>query len=430
MPSYRAYAPAIVLLGLPLSALAQNILGLYGALHVTPLPPSYHGFPLHLLGYTDATRGVSRGLESAAAFAIAAAQSFMLWRLLAASDESLSNRVVAIGAALLAAIAVFSPLLTSSDPYFYVGAGILGFTTYDPPQAPFIGQFSPLNVHFSIDGTTYGPAWVALNSAIVALGHTFLQKLEALRIVNALAVISCFLLLKRCGVDRNVCCLFLLNPYIWYFFVATPHNDILALVAIVAAIAISARQPAIAVLLVTAAGLIKLPFLLVGSVAFSKLQGLKARCAAIAISVVACVAISWLIGGHGYVRSLLHYGEVRKALWDPSGACLIGMGSAFFVSLTLLAATRRKYIWSNALLAAAASPFPLAWYALWGLPYVLTERRHIGTLLTVFPIIGFGLDEWYTGEPFIFVILLLIAGFATRDYLGLVRLRNRSATMS
>jgi hypothetical protein len=132
-------ATLIVLFGLPLSALAQNLLGL-------------------------------RNPISVAAFGIAAGQSYMLWRLLGAAPKATAASKLVAGAALLAIVSLASPLLTSSDPYFYVGAGILGFQTYEPPHMPFRGEFSPLNYQFVVDGTTYGPLWVALNTFVVSCG--------------------------------------------------------------------------------------------------------------------------------------------------------------------------------------------------------------------------------------------------------------------
>ncbi len=66
----------------------------------------------------------------------------------------------------------------------------------------------------------------------------------------------------------RVLALFAINPAIYYSFVIMGHNDLFAVLLVVAAMAVIARRPVLGVALAAASGLVKISFLFISALVF------------------------------------------------------------------------------------------------------------------------------------------------------------------
>jgi hypothetical protein len=305
-----------------------------------------------------------------------------LWNELRANPRA-KNLPLIVGAALLAGIAICAPCLTSADAYSNVGYSILGGEAYTPPSAPFIGEFSVINNWWGtpLVPAPYGPLWIHLLPAQESFAHSLLGKLLLLRLA-ALIEFCCFLVaLRVAGFKREIVALAALNPFFWLQFVVDAHNDILPLLLVTLAFALVRKIPGIAAALVIGAGLIKIPFALLGLLCFVRLRPSQ-RYGLGVLSILVTVGLSILWGGGRYFSALVHHAMPDSPLESPAhflGAILAGG----IVIATLVIGPRFR----AALLAVPAlAPGLFPWYLSWGLPYGLLRHRYLTWLLIALPV--------------------------------------------
>jgi hypothetical protein len=361
--------------------------------------------------------GPEHGLISLAALGLAVMQTVGFGSLVlgVAQRESMSRRLVPFVAGILAILAIWSPAVSSGDVFGYVGLGMLGSHVFERPAHFFTGEYAALFDGYPLRPTIYGPLWVALNAAVVALGGTFAAKVLALRAFGAVLLGALAWLVMRLTRSRAMVAAVLLNPMLWLQFVANAHNDVLAVTLIVAALVLLAqRRPAWAMALVGAAGLVKLPFLVVGAVAFGRLGTRRAFLYA-AGACALCLALSALFGGRPYFDALLATARGRGAFMDPvmqaakAALALAALGSTLFVLL------RGRYPSFAGWLYPALAPVLFPWYLIWAVPYALAAEAGALTTLLVLPVLGtlcdtiYGLDAFALALPVAALAALVVA---------------------
>lgn len=310
---------------------------------------------------------------SYAAFAIAVLQTGALAYLALAAERRLPRMWLAVGTAvaMFAAIALATPAMSTTDPYEFAASSIAGWASYAPPKGILDGTiYAPIAPHIQLRGVLYGPLWLAFDIAELGWIPTIIGKIVMLRVVNALLIVAFAALLARLRFSRAAVVACLANPAFWYYSVVNPHADIEGLVILaLAAVALTAARPWVAVVLVAIAGCFKLPFVVAGGAIFASLDGATRRFglwgSAIALSLVVTVLLAgprYMLGFSGYVA---HSGELTHesavGLWIPFAVFAVG-------ATAVLVTTGRgtpAVAWTFGQLGPLAAP----WYLLWGVPF-------------------------------------------------------------
>jgi hypothetical protein len=329
--------------------------------------------------------------------ACAAAQSYALLALYRCRP---SLRAIATGSAVLAAMSLAVPALSSFDAYGYVHDAILGLQSYTPPARPFQGEFHVIDLWFGKPSPTlYGPLWLAIDRIVTAAAPNLVTKIAALRVFNALLYAALIAILRGLGAPRRILTVIALNPAMLFQFVANVHNDIIVIDLLLGAATLARTRTAAASGLFAVAGLVKLPYLALGLPVFSATRQLPRRLVAIAAGIAAAAAVSWFAGGSGYVAVLTHHASPAHVAiaWRliPAGIALAALVAALFGARRYIAALwfipsigAFELPWATASGQAFAIPWILPWYFVWGLPYALNRHRILGFLAVSFPLLA------------------------------------------
>lgn len=381
---------------------AQLALCDYQAAHDGIRPAWFALTPYHFVD--DAYRfGGHHGRISYYALALAFIQTAALVTLLAVVSHHPSSRatriVLASGAAAMAILALTSPVVTSGDIFGYVGVGMMKWQAYLRPAHFFTGAYARVFDHYPIRPVPYGPVWLGLNMAVVALGSTFAGKALALRIFGAILILALIGALRALRVSPAILWAVALNPMLWFQFVVNAHNDLLAVVLLVAALAaVERRAPWLAVVLVAAAGAVKLPFLALGVVVFARTPKLEWRLAYAAAAVALTLGVSYLFGGTPYFDSLMATG--RSRLGWPLEITLLKAGvAAIALAATAAAVFARRFTVFAAWFYPGLAPLLFPWYLAWTLPYVCAAGAGLLETLLILPLASTFADTIYALDP-------------------------------
>ncbi|GAC1542372.1 MAG: hypothetical protein NVS3B16_07240 [Vulcanimicrobiaceae bacterium] len=312
--------------------------------------------------------------SAALGFGIGACETLALGVVLLglADGVAIGRRAVAGVVAALAFVSLTAPVMSTTDPYEYVATGLLRFAAYAPPHDAFVGSiYAPIDRFIPLRGVIYGPLWVLVDIVQTSFGSTIVQKIEALRVTNLAFVLALVQVLRACRVSRAVVIAVALNPVVWFYTVANPHADIQGLLLLAAAFYFARRSNvAFAMLCVVAAGLIKLPYVVIGGVMLSPLRGGVLRVAAWCGAVALVLAVSSLVQGHAYVHDVSKFAVVKSEVNRSNGWLLMlpVVVAAVFAMLAF-----RKGAAGIALLFSQAGPIAAPWYLYWGLPYALVS---------------------------------------------------------
>jgi hypothetical protein len=286
---------------------------------------------------------------------------------------------------LLCVASLCAPAMSTTDPYEYVATGLLGFHSYMPvPGALARTIYAPLSENIPLRGVIYGPLWVAVDMLQTAPGTSVLVKLEMLRLWNVVFLGALYVLLGRAGVGMRTRLLFAMNPAVWYYVVVNPHAEVQGLLFSVGALIAARRSRGIvASVLLACAGLIKLPFLLVGAVTLAPLNDVRRRFAAWAAATIVVAAVSWLVPGpafwHDFSQYVTHSGSHAHA--NLRDGWLYVAPLVVVAVLVLLA--RGQAIFGVAWLFAQVAPLAAPWYLLWGIPYAAVTERLTAFLIAM-----------------------------------------------
>lgn len=301
----------------------------------------------------------------------------------------------ALSGCAMAILAVMSPVLTSTDAYFYVFAGNAGLASYDPAPGALRGSDAVMNQFIPLRGLIYGPLWIAINSAIVSFGHTTAQKIEALRFTNVLLMLVAVSTLRALQISVRAQLAFILNPMLWFYIVLNGHNDLIAVLPCLVAILAAPFCLALAASFVALAGCIKLPFLVVGMLAFVRVPNRRKALAASVGATALCLGVSWIFGGARYFHDLLGYVHGRSAQIQSAGTIFVALAGSVSAILIIAALWARRVFPGAAFLVSYLSPLAFPWYLLWGLPYAILARRGLAATLFAFPLAAVLMDATY-----------------------------------
>jgi len=404
------------LLALPLLLAAQLRIADHLAAH-----PLARTFAAHLpvpvvdefIGHYGRRYFTLRAAESHALVALACLEAFALGCVyLNLCAEAGRGRRILVGlvSATMALITLAPHALSSGDAYAYVGYALLGIPAgYQPPGTPLAASFDAIGLVWNpLPSSVYGPLWMVFVHGVTMHATTLLAKIEALRVVGVCAIGALALALRCCGFNAAILALVVVNPVLFNQYAVNAHNDILPVVLVVFAFAAVRRYPALAALLVTAAGLMKLPFVAFGALAFTSIEGRALRLMATGGTALAVLVLSTTWAGTVYFRSItgvVHDREGHYAVLQTVIAIVVALS----ILLTLL---RRPRPASTIFAFPAIGTLPYAWYLLWGLPYALTDRRLLAVFLVALPVAEVFLDlTIFTLEEKVVVALALILAF-------------------
>lgn len=323
---------------------------------------------------------------------------FALYRMLRTRRPTLATASsLCIACAVMLAAAMLTPATTSGDMYLYVGFAHLGAASYAPPAVPFEGEFAAVNRLWGLPmlPAAYGPVWIGLSRWTLLAGHSLGAQVEAFRITGAIlfcASASLLFLLRR---EPATAALFALNPALIEQYVADGHNDILCLALTLAAfLAVRRGVVSAAIVLVALAGAAKLPFALIGALAFASLARPGRRVAWATIAIVLALGITELLSGGRYATAATHAMQAYAA-GDRSAslAHLVLAAVALGALLTALALHHFNRGASWSFLAFSSELFP--WYVAWGVPYALLEGSWLAVYLLSLPLVAFNLTTVY-----------------------------------
>jgi hypothetical protein len=366
----------------------------YGAHTQRPLPGWLAALPLVPLEdrapyYSQIPLGKSIG-------AVVVVETFLLIALyLVLRERYLTAKhwvVVAVGASTLGTISLLTASLTSIDIYAYTASAILGISAYHPPNFHFHGEFFAFNRLYGATmlPSPYGPLWLGLSVAVTSPFASLAGKLVALRVLGLTALMCCFFACRSHGVKGPELVLFALNPAFYQFFVQDAHNDITAAALALTSMALARRSTVAAVIAGASAGAIKLTLLSVGAIAFARTPGRTRRVALWVATIVFGVGLCLSVGPMVYLGAL-HLTSVlyQDILDDPVENVLHAS-----LALAAIGAMLGVSIWKRATPTAAFAFMALSeaffgWYAIWGLPYAVLERRGLHLFLIAMPILSF-----------------------------------------
>jgi hypothetical protein len=339
---------------------------------------------------------------SFAALAFVLVQSIGLTAVVAAfvpersrADRDAAWALVLCAAGALGAFALFAPAIGSSDMFGYVGLGLLGAHPFERPAHFFTGEYARFFASYPLRPTVYGPLWIGLNAALVSLGGTFAAKLFVLRAFGATQLLALAALVWSLARSRALTAAVLLNPMLWLQFVVNAHNDLMAVTLVAGGVALVARRhTGWAIAAIAAAGLVKLPFLLLGVVAFGR-EGRRRALLSAGSAVAVCVAISAVFGGKPYLDALLTTTAQRGIDMDPvlqASKIVMALTPVFVTAYVLL---KGRYPAFGGWLYPALAPILFPWYLVWAVPYALAARA--GALLTLLalPLVATLVDTIY-----------------------------------
>lgn len=323
-------------------------------------------------------------------------QSIALWLAFRCFQSRRRRNVLIVAMSFALGIslwAAFENAPQSNDVYAYIGYAKQPDVhhAYATTDTPLPASFAKVNRVWGkpLVPSAYGPVWVAYDRALLASSVDIPDAVFRTRFSNTcfLAAIAATLYLLR--VPAITIWLFSINPLVWNNFVLSAHNDVIPVFLTCAAVlAVGLGAPLIGVVLVTAAGLCKITFALVGLVAFAGMPRPAARIALSSMTLALVVAGSWVLGGGAYRNALTYVAHMHQLRSTLPGIAvhytLAALAAAAVVAALVRRAWLRAAVWSFPSLSVSY----YSWYTLWGLPFALTSRSYTVRFLISLPVIG------------------------------------------
>jgi hypothetical protein len=337
-------------------------------------------------------------------FLVALLASVAAYALLLALARGVSARAAIALVAALHAIVFVGPILLSTDVFSYIAYARMGVEhginpyTHGPISISSDAVYYYVGTHWKHVATAYGPLYTLLSYPLAPLGLK--GSIWGMKIVAMLASAGTLALCWRCARARGrnpVAALLAVgaNPLYVFYGVGGAHNDLLMMLAMMAAVSLTldgrdARAGAVVVAgaLVKATVVALLPFMVLARRRRSLLVG-----AGVALGLGALAAFA-AFGVHGLdVVGALNRDAafVSTDSFPTEIAHLFGKPGVFPVDHDLLKAalvvivlhlawrTWRGYDWVAAsgwtlLAISVTSTWLLAWYILWPLPLAVIAR--------------------------------------------------------
>jgi hypothetical protein len=349
---------------------------------------------------------------------IAAAQSFLLFLMYRARESAqhpLLRIVIPCVCAVACAEAIFAPAMTSPDVYYYITYAHLGFASFSAqPQAVTLPGLPLADwCEQRVLPSAYGPAFIAYMHFLPP-GSPVAQILM-IRAANTLWFLALLVALAAAGAPAGVVRLAALNPILLFQYVASPHNDLIATVLVVAGVALAARRPLAASIAVIAAALFKLSFALTGMLIFTRLPTLRARVGAAAATCIASLALSYLFAGPKYFAGLAYFDKLLAPEANRlQYIAFLGALAAVAYALLRQGFSRSAVYAFPALRVQAIFP----WYAIWPLPYALLADAQaqkpatsfLASFLILMPIMAFLMETGIARSVQMTAFVIVAAG--------------------
>jgi len=328
---------------------------------------------------------------------------------------------IASTATILAILALFSPAMEGVDLYLYVGQALATPNAYHPNIHLLPGEYAIINKMWGLPlcPSAYGPLWIFLDKLVTTPMPTLVTKLFALRFLGLIAIALCIALLISLKFPRWTLAVFAINPAIYDIFVSEGHNDIFGTLFVLAATTAYRRSPAVAVALAATAGTFKLPFILIGALAFTIERNIARRINFGAISACLACAISLLAGGPWYLWALHRVTILAEHPTLLLERLLHVACEALAIGFLLLAITRKRFfpgaVWSIPSLSLGV----LSQYLAWSIPYALLAEEANCTFFAMLPIAAYLLNTQYEVTPFFIFLRTAIVAVPT---IGIIHL--------
>ncbi|MDQ6914924.1 MAG: polyprenol phosphomannose-dependent alpha 1,6 mannosyltransferase MptB, partial [Actinomycetota bacterium] len=321
---------------------------------------------------------------------------FVAYAVALACHRRLARRVVVTTMAVLVVLFTLAPPLFSSDIFSYVAYARMGVIHGISPyvHGPLSIKSDPVipYTHWLITRSVYGPVFTLFSYALAPLGLTAtLWGLKAIEGLAAAALVGAvWEIARRLGRDPLLPAMIVgLNPVFLAYGVGGGHNDVLMLsLATLGVLGVVAGREAagaaglVASAAVKASTVIVAPFMLLGAVRRDKLV----RGGVVAVAIVGAAGlIAFGLDVFGFLLQLeKHQSLTSTSSWPETLSGFFGhipgvevLGRVVLVLGVggLLVATWRGTIgwiaaagWALFLLA-VTSPWLLAWYTFWPLPF-------------------------------------------------------------
>ncbi|HTV74717.1 MAG TPA: hypothetical protein VME66_13555 [Candidatus Acidoferrales bacterium] len=382
--------------------------------------PYGHDFPLPVIGAgylyradVDPLRAciveIAAIVQSIALLAVAALLSIRMAR-----DRAV-DVIVIVTAVVLTVTAVSAPAMESADLYSYAGLA-RSAAPYEPTNIPFSGDAAIINRLWGVPllPSPYGPLWLAISKAVITPAHDLGTQLIALRLLEVASLAACLLLLRALKVSRATLALIAINPAVYDLFIAEGHNDIMGVAFLLSATWARRYSAPLAIVLASAAGLIKLPFALLAMLVFVPETTLRRRLLLGAAPAVLTVAISALAGGIPYSQALHRVYQAYTATATPIDSLLQLALALLAVGSVLFTVLYRRFLPGAVWAFPALGHFALAQYLAWSFPYALAMREPPLWFFASLPVAVYLLNTDFSMTP-LFVglrVLLVIAPIA------------------
>ncbi len=324
----------------------------------------------------DGDRGSSahHGLFSAFGFAIGAVETAALGFIVLAVSRGVrvSRPVLVFAVGISAVVSCIAPDLSTSDPYEYVATGILGFGAYAPPTGALAASiYGPISKIVPLGGVIYGPLWVGIDVVETWFGSSVFEKIYALRFWNVGLILGLVQIMRASRLTPAVILSVVLNPALWFYTVVNPHADIQGLILLATAFYFARNFKIVpAAIALIAAGLIKLPFVIIGGAILMPIKSPAKRIAVWVLAIGAVAAISYVIPGHAYATDLVKFAAAKTQSHVISKW-------VFFVPVVAVAMLGLVLFGKRAggisLFFSQAGPIAAPWYLYWGVTYAIAS---------------------------------------------------------
>lgn len=340
-----------------------------------------------------------------------------LYVAVATLDESprLISAICVCGVVILA-IESLTSAFGGPDIYAYIGLGQTSFP-YHPTNAALPFPDAPISRIWGhpLLPSPYGPLWNAIAHVISNSSTHLGQQALSFRFLGFFAMLASVgaLLVER---RFTAAALFALNPALWQLYVVEAHNDIVGVALIL--IAFACRRNAVLSLgFVALAGMVKLPFLLMGVLVFASETSVRKRLALATSGVLAGTGLSLLFGGRAYVGAMRDI-AMRSAHSISPYLYSFHLALALLALLAVISAiVKRRFFWGASFSFVALGQYPAAQYLGWAIPYALNDETQGALYLISLPLAAYMGSFVFPATPLLtigcdalfFVLLLTLA---------------------
>jgi len=346
----------------------------------------------------------------------------LLWLFRAlAAGESRGYAWIVSGVAAMVLLSVVNAVNTDIDASAYIARAKLAtwHDAYRPPPVSFHGNgFDVINVQWGpqLPGNVYGPLWLLVDRIVVRPAHTYASALLSLRLCNVILLLGLLAALRGLGQPRHVVALVALNPMLYFYYVVQAHNDLLAIVLVVAGTAIADRRPLLGALVASTAGLVKISFVALATFAYAGRRDLRSSLLALGLSGGMVLLISATFGGSDYFEAMRVMGLKQIAARGSTAhltTIVLHVAVAGIAAGALLwAFVRGRFAAPATYSYATISTIVYPWYLGWCIPYAVRASTFTAGFFISLPALGHLIDPHFsvfTAHPFAVLDLCLIA---------------------